>query len=82
MESVLPTLWFFLLTGITMLFIILDGRDLGLGIISLLSRENRRGAIIDAVGPLWYANETWLVIAGATLFGAFPLAYSLILSSL
>ena len=82
MESILPFLWFFLLAGMIVLFVILDGADLGLGIMSLLEPEDRKTRIIDAVGPLWYANETWLVIAGATLFGAFPQVYSLILSSL
>ena len=82
MESILPFLWFFLLAGMIVLFVILDGADLGLGIMSLLVPEDQKIRIMDAVGPLWYANETWLVIAGATLFGAFPLAYGLVLSSL
>jgi cytochrome d ubiquinol oxidase subunit II len=82
MEQILPLVWFFLLAGSIGLFIILDGANLGLGILSLLEQEDRKPRLIEAVGPLWYASETWLVIAGAILFGAFPVAYSLILSSL
>jgi cytochrome d ubiquinol oxidase subunit II len=80
--SFLPYLWFFLLSGMLVLFVVLAGADLGLGIISLLVKRHRKPEIIDAIGPQWYANETWLVIAGATLFGAFPHAFGLILSSL
>ena len=82
MESVLSYVWFFLFLTPLLLFVILDGADLGLGIIALTRTGAERSNLIDAVGPLWYANETWLVIAGATLFGAFPQAYSLVLSSL
>jgi cytochrome d ubiquinol oxidase subunit II len=78
----LPYFWFFLLAGIFVLFAVLAGADLGLGIMSLLLKKHRRSEIIDAIGPQWYANETWLVIAGATLFGAFPRVFGLIFSSL
>lgn len=82
MESVLPLLWYFLLVVSITLFIILDGADLGIGVLSLGAGESKRSAMLAAIGPLWYANETWLVVGGATLFGAFPLAYGVILSSL
>ncbi len=82
MVSGLPLLWYFLLIVTTALFIILDGADLGIGVLSLNAGESRRSTMLAAIGPLWYANETWLVISGATLFGAFPLAYGVILSSL
>jgi cytochrome d ubiquinol oxidase subunit II len=82
MPPELPAIWFFLLAFTLVLFIILGGADLGIGVLSLGARERERSIMMDTIGPLWYANETWLVIAGAILFGAFPLAYSLILSSL
>jgi cytochrome d ubiquinol oxidase subunit II len=82
MEAFLPLLWYFLLVVTMTLFIILDGADLGIGVLSLGVGESRRSAMLAAIGPLWYANETWLVVGGATLFGAFPLAYGVILSSL
>ena len=82
MAPELPAVWFFLLAFTLILFIILDGADLGIGVLSLGAKKQERSVMMDTIGPLWYANETWLVIAGAILFGAFPLAYSLILSSL
>ncbi len=82
MGEFLPLFWYFLLVVPTALFIILDGADLGIGILSLTTNESRRSAMLSAIGPLWYANETWLVVAGAILFGAFPLAYGVMLSSL
>jgi cytochrome d ubiquinol oxidase subunit II len=82
MVAFLPMLWYFLLAGTITLFIILDGADLGIGVLSLGTGESRRSTMLSAIGPLWYANETWLVVGGAILFGAFPLAYGVILSSL
>jgi cytochrome d ubiquinol oxidase subunit II len=82
MGEVLPLLWYVLLAIPLTLFIILDGSDLGIGVLSITASESRRATMMAAIGPLWYANETWLVVAGATLFGAFPTAYSVMLSSL
>lgn len=82
MGAFLPLLWYFLLVVTISLFIILDGADLGIGVLCLNEDESRRSAMLATIGPLWYANETWLVVGGATLFGAFPLAYSAVLSSL
>lgn len=82
MRSTLAYYWYFLFLILLVLFVILDGADLGTGIISLACRVPLRAKLIDSIGPMWYANETWAVIAVATLFGAFPLAYSLVLSAL
>ena len=82
MSSTLSYIWYFLFLVPLIFFVIFDGADLGLGIISLTQSRPERAKLIDSVGPLWYANETWLVVAVATLFGAFPLAYSIVLSSL
>ncbi len=82
METYLPYVWFFVLAGILLLFAVLAGADLGLGIVSLFVRGSRRAEFINDIGPQWYANETWLVIAGAVLFGGFPHAFGLILGSL
>ncbi|MCE9540988.1 cytochrome d ubiquinol oxidase subunit II [Candidatus Kaiserbacteria bacterium] len=79
----LPTIWFLILGLELALYVILDGADLGLGFLSLLPQsEKARSILIQTVGPIWDANETWLVIAGGTLFGAFPLAYGIILNAL
>ncbi len=79
----LPTIWFGILCLQIALYILLDGADLGLGLLSLLpKKESEKSLMMQTVGPIWDANETWLVIAAGTLFGAFPLAYSIILNAL
>ena len=83
MSGILPILWFFLLFLTAGFFVTLSGADFGIGVLTLLARkEADRTEMMGAIGPLWYANETWLVISGAILFGAFPLAYSVLLSAL
>jgi cytochrome d ubiquinol oxidase subunit II len=81
-ETFLPLTWFFIVGLTLLLFVILDGADLGIGVLSLGAGEARRATLLNAIGPLWYANETWLVIAGAIMFGAFPQAYSIIFSAM
>lgn len=83
MNSVLPNVWFLLLALELGLFVSLDGADLGIGVLSLFVRDQRHSSIMMAsIGPVWDANETWLVIAGGTLFGAFPMVYSAALNAL
>jgi cytochrome d ubiquinol oxidase subunit II len=61
----------------------LDGFDLGVGIISLFCRdEDRRSILMGSIGHVWEANQTWLVVLGGVLFGAFPMAYGVVLSGL
>lgn len=79
----LPQVWFFILALFLFLYVILDGFDLGVGILSLTSSsEDRRGILMTSLSNVWDANETWLVLMGGALFGAFPLAYGTILSAL
>ena len=79
----LPAIWFLILCFEIGLYVILDGADLGIGVLTLFPQdENKRSLLMHTVGPIWDANETWLVIAGGTLFGAFPLAYGVILNAL
>ncbi len=79
----LPTIWFGIVCLEVALYVLLDGADLGLGFLSLLpNKESGRSLMMQTIGPIWDANETWLVIAGGTLFGAFPLGYSIILNAL
>src|ERR1700691_6357214 len=64
------------------LYVLLDGFDLGVGILFGIARtEICKRRMVEAVAPIWDGNETWLVIAAAVLFGAFPLVYSLLLSA-
>jgi cytochrome d ubiquinol oxidase subunit II len=79
----LPQVWFVILALFLLLYVMLDGFDLGVGILSLTaSSEERRGILMTSLSNVWDANETWLVLMGGALFGAFPLAYSTILNAL
>lgn len=79
----LPQVWFGILALFLFLYVMLDGFDLGVGILSITaSSEERRGILMTSLSNIWDANETWLVLMGGGLFGAFPLAYGTILNAL
>jgi len=64
-------------------YVVLDGFDLGTGVLSLFVREGeRRGIMMASLSSVWDANETWLVVLGGTLFGAFPIVYGIVLNAL
>ncbi|MCE5387908.1 MAG: cytochrome d ubiquinol oxidase subunit II [Acidithiobacillus sp.] len=74
--TTLTTWWWLLLSLIFLFYIALDGADLGAGVFALFSPdEEERGAIMASMAGMWDGNETWLVVAGGVLFGAFPLVY-------
>jgi cytochrome d ubiquinol oxidase subunit II len=74
--------WVFVLAMATLLYVLLDGFDLGVGILfGLTGDEARRRAMLGAVAPVWDGNETWLVVAGVVLWGAFPVVYATLLSA-
>ncbi len=78
----MATLWFFLTALMLTVYVVLDGFDLGVGLVMLLrpgTEEERRSAL-GAIGPVWDANEVWLVAAGGVLFFAFPAVYATALS--
>src|SRR5437870_9211248 len=73
----LPTVWFVLLGAFLVGYAVLDGFDLGVGIVHLLGRGDAdRRALLDSIGPFWNGNEVWLVVFGGALFAAFPAAYA------
>jgi cytochrome d ubiquinol oxidase subunit II len=79
----LGTAWFGLIGLMLVFYVVTDGFDLGVGILSLFTRrESDRDLIFQSIGHVWDANETWLVVAGGALFGAFPSAYALLLQEL
>jgi cytochrome d ubiquinol oxidase subunit II len=79
----LPELWIILIVLFLLYYAATDGYDLGIGIISLFpSTHEERSAMIGSIKGIWSANQTWLVVLGGMLFGAFPLFYSLLLTSL
>jgi cytochrome d ubiquinol oxidase subunit II len=83
LQQFLPQVWFCILGLFLFLYVLLDGFDLGVGILSLTaSSEERRSILMTSLGNVWDANETWLILMGGSLFGAFPLAYATILNAL
>jgi len=82
-HAFLAAIWYLILGLILMLYVITDGFDLGVGILTLFERdESRRAGMMAAIGGVWDANETWLVLFGGALFGAFPAVYAVTLHAL
>jgi cytochrome d ubiquinol oxidase subunit II len=79
----LSVIWAVIILFSIMMYIIMDGFDLGLGILFPFFKDKEdRDIMMHTVAPVWDGNETWLVLGGAGLLAAFPLAYSVILSAL
>ncbi len=79
----LPILWTIIIAFGLMMYVVMDGFDLGIGILFPFIRDRHdRDTMVNTVAPVWDGNETWLVLGGAGLFAAFPLAYSVLLSAL
>jgi len=75
--------WGAMLTLILFMYVALDGFDLGVGVLTLLEGDgHKKSLMMHCLSGVWDANETWLVLLGGTLFGAFPLAYAAALQSL
>ncbi len=74
----MQTLWFILVAFMLTMYVLLDGFDLGAGIIHLFAARNddERRLILRAIGPVWDGNEVWIIAAGGTLFFSFPLLYA------
>jgi cytochrome d ubiquinol oxidase subunit II len=76
------TFWVSLLAISILLYVLLDGVDLGVGLLfGLASSESRRGVMLSAVAPIWDGNETWLVVTAVILWGAFPPVYATVMSA-
>jgi len=83
MEIDLPLVWAALIAFAILAYVVLDGFDLGVGILfPLLGNEQNRDTAMNSVAPVWDGNETWLVLGGGGLFAVFPLAYVTILPAL
>jgi cytochrome d ubiquinol oxidase subunit II len=73
--------WFLLVGVLIIGYAILDGFDLGVGIIQLFTKDEKERRInINAVGPVWDGNEVWLLTGGGALFAAFPIVYATVFS--
>jgi cytochrome d ubiquinol oxidase subunit II len=80
MEWYLPLMWAALIGTAVAMYVVLDGFDLGVGILfPFADSERERDQMMNSVAPFWDGNETWLVLGGGGLLVAFPLAYSIIM---
>jgi len=78
----LNVIWFILLTVLIIAYAILEGFDLGVGILHLFTkRDEHRRIMMNAIGPVWDGNEVWLITFGGALFAAFPTAYATVFSA-
>jgi cytochrome bd ubiquinol oxidase subunit II len=79
----LTVVWAFLIAFAVAMYVVMDGFDLGIGILFTRFTVGReRDAAMNAIAPVWDGNETWLVLGGGGLLAAFPLAYAIILPAL
>ena len=79
----LPVIWAGIIAFAVLLYVILDGFDLGIGVLFALTRDDtERDRMIASIAPIWDGNETWLVLGGGGLLAAFPTAYSTLLPAL
>ena len=79
----LPILWFVIIATAVILYVLLDGFDLGVGILFPFAPSDQcRDRMMNSIAPFWDGNETWLVLGGGGLFAAFPLAYAVVMPAL
>ncbi|MDY8109351.1 cytochrome d ubiquinol oxidase subunit II [Fulvimarina sp. 2208YS6-2-32] len=79
----LTVLWAFIIAFAVIAYVILDGFDLGTGILfPFLGDHKNRDVAMNSVAPIWDGNETWLILGGGGLFAVFPLAYAIIMPAI
>ena len=83
MSLALPLIWAVLIAVAVFAYVVLDGFDLGVGILfPAVHGHSERDVMVNSVAPVWDGNETWLVLGGGGLFAVFPLAYAILLPAL
>ena len=83
LANALPVIWFFIIGFAVIMYVLLDGFVLGIGILTpFADDEHQRDHMMNTAAPIWDGNETWLVLGGAGLLAAFPRAYAIVLSTL
>jgi len=82
MDFWLPVVFAGLMALAMLIYVVLDGYDLGVGVLLNGGNDNEKDMMIASIGPFWDANETWLVLGVGILLIAFPMAHGVILSSL
>jgi cytochrome d ubiquinol oxidase subunit II len=79
----LATIWAFVIAFAVFAYVVMDGFDLGIGILFLgLTPDDARDKAMNSIAPLWDGNETWLVLGGGALMAAFPLAYGIVMPAI
>ena len=79
----IPVVWAFIIAFAVFVYIVMDGFDLGLGILfPFFPKKADRDVIMNSVAPVWDGNETWLVLGGGGLMAAFPLAYAVLMPAI
>ena len=82
-QPVLPVIWACIMAFVILAYVVLDGFDLGVGMLFATEHdEHDRDVMVNTIAPVWDGNETWLVLGGSGLYGAFPTAYSVILPAI
>lgn len=82
-STLLPVIWFGVIGFAVMMYVLLDGFVLGIGVLAPFAEDEKQlDTMMNTAAPVWDGNETWLVLGGAGLLAAFPRAYSIMLSSL
>ncbi|MBS6433778.1 MAG: cytochrome d ubiquinol oxidase subunit II, partial [Rothia mucilaginosa] len=84
-QPTLPTIWFVAIGVFFIMYLILDGFDLGVGMLmgsKFTKNEKERRLLLNIIGPVWDGNEVWIVSGGAALFAAFPIWYAALFSAL
>lgn len=78
----LSLIWAVIIALGVLIYVVLDGFDLGIGILfPFIKDQQERDVMMNTVAPVWDGNETWMVLGGAGLFGAFPVVYGTLLSA-
>ena len=79
----IATVWAFIIAFAVFVYVVMDGFDLGLGMLfPLFPKKADRDVMMNTVAPVWDGNETWLVLGGGGLMAAFPLAYAVLMPAL
>jgi cytochrome d ubiquinol oxidase subunit II len=78
----LPLIFMFLMGASVLAYVVLDGYDLGVGMLMPAATQSEQSVMVSSIGPFWDANETWLVLGIGILLAAFPLAHGIVLQAL
>ena len=79
----LPLVWAGIIATAVLLYVLLDGFDLGIGILfPFAASPAERDVMMESIAPVWDGNETWLVLGGGGLFAAFPFAYAALMPAM